>query len=50
MKRYGKNPFGIVHYLHYLHYGKQNDGESAQSANSACIFFTNEKHQKWNNK
>ncbi len=40
MKRFGKSPYRIMHYLHYLHYGKENQGHNAQSANSARIFFT----------
>jgi hypothetical protein len=40
MKRFGKSPFRIVHYLHYLHCGKRNQGHNAQSANSARIFYT----------
>ena len=39
MKRYGKSPYTIVHYLHYLHFQKGNRGHNAQSANNARIFF-----------
>ena len=40
MRKFGKSPYRIVHYLHYLHYWKVNRGHDAQSANNASIFYT----------
>jgi hypothetical protein len=40
MKRFGKSPYTIMHYLHYLHYRKGKQGHNAQSANNARIFYT----------
>ena len=40
MRRFGKSPYKIMHYMHYLHSGKGEPDHNAQSANNARIFFT----------